>query len=82
MRDEMKSMIENKTWKIVPIPKDGSKIIQGRWVFRTKSDANGKIVKFKSRWVVKGFQQEEGSSFTESFCKNMYHKPFMIQFFD
>ena len=68
MRDEMKSLTENNTWKLVPTPQNGSKIIQGRWVFRTKSDENGKIVKYKSRWVVKGFQQEEGSSFTDTFA--------------
>lgn len=55
MRDEMKSIVENETWKLTPAPKE-AKIIQGRWVFRTKTDVNGKIIKYKSRWVVRGFQ--------------------------
>ena len=68
MRDEMKSILENKTWKLVSVPEDGQKVIQGRWVFRTKSDMSGKIVKYKSRWVVKGFQQEEGFNYTDTFA--------------
>lgn len=68
MRDEIKSILTNQTWKLVPKPKDGSKVIQGRWVYRTKSNANGQIVKYKSRWVVRGFQQEEGYNFTDTFA--------------
>lgn len=68
MQDEMKSVLENSTWTLVPPPKDGSKVIQGRWVYQTKTDVHGNITRYKSRWVVKGFQQEEGSSFTDTFA--------------
>lgn len=68
MRSEMKSLLENSTWELVPTPHDGSKVIQGRWVFQTKTDAHGNIARYKSRWVVKGFQQEEGSDFTDTFA--------------
>lgn len=68
MRNEMKSVYENSTWTLVPPPQDGSKVIQGRWVYQTKTDAHGNIVRYKSRWVVKGFQQEEGSDFTATFA--------------
>lgn len=68
MRDEIKSILTNKTWKLVPKPNDGSKVIQGRWVYRTKSNADGQIVKYKSRWVVRGFQQEEGHNYTDTFA--------------
>lgn len=66
MQDEMKSILENKTWSLVPAPNDGAKVIEGRWVFRTKTDASGKQVKYKSRWVVRDFQQEEGSTYTST----------------
>lgn len=68
MQDEVKSISENDTWQLVPMPQHDAKVIQGRWVFRTKTDANGKILKFKSRWVVRGFQQEEGSNYTNTFA--------------
>ena len=68
MRDEMKSIVENHTWDLVPAPSHEANVIQGRWVFRTKTDANGQITKFKSRWVVRGFQQEEGCNYTDTFA--------------
>lgn len=68
MRHEMKSVLENSTWKIVPSPQDGSKVIQGRWVYQTKTDSLGNLIRYKSRWVVKGFQQEEGSNFMDTFA--------------
>ena len=68
MRDEMRSIMVNHTWKLVPAPQNGAKVIQGRWVFRTKTDGNGRVIKYKSRWVVKGFQQEEGFNFSETFA--------------
>lgn len=58
---------ENETWKLITAPKE-AKIIQGRWVFRTKTDANGNITKYKSRWVVRGFQQENGINYTDTFA--------------
>lgn len=68
MRDEMKSIVENHTWDLVPKPSNETNVIQGRWVFRTKTDANGHVIKFKSRWVVRGFQQEEGCNYTDTFA--------------
>lgn len=68
MRDEIKSIIDCSTWKLVPAPKDTSDVIQGRWVFRTKCDVNGKLLKYKSRWVVRGFQQKAGTNVTDTYA--------------
>lgn len=68
MRDEITSILQNATWKLVDAPKNGGDVIQGRWVFRTKTDATGKILKYKSRWVVRGFQQKDGSNVTDTFA--------------
>lgn len=80
MRDEIKSILENNTWKLVPAPLDGSKVIQGRWVFRTKTDVNGNPVKCKARWVVRGFQQEEGCNFTDTFASVVKPMSYKILF--
>ena len=68
MREEIKSILKNKTWELVATPKSEHKVIQGKWVYRTKTDLKGKISKYKSRWVVRGFQQEEGYNFTDTFA--------------
>ncbi|CAI7742959.1 unnamed protein product, partial [Closterium sp. NIES-54] len=40
----------------------------GKWVFRVKTKADETIDKFKARWVVRGFDQEHGRDFTETFA--------------
>lgn len=68
MRDEIKSIVENLTWDLDFTPSNETNVIQGRWVFRTKTDAKGQITKFKSRWVVRGIQQEEGCNHTDTYA--------------
>ena len=38
----------------------GKKVIGSKWVLRIKTDAEGKVDKFKARVVAKGFRQIEG----------------------
>lgn len=41
MNDEIKSLVENKTYTLVDKPKD-KKVIQNRWIFRRKTDSSMK----------------------------------------
>jgi len=49
------------------LPKD-HKAIGLKWVFKTKRDADGKILKHKARLVAKGYIQEHGIDFDEVFA--------------
>lgn len=51
MKEELKSMQENKVWEIVELPKD-AKRVGCKWVFKTKRDSNGNIERYKARLVV------------------------------
>ena len=56
-----------KEWRI---PRDLSveNIIGWKWVFRNKLDESGVITKNKERLVVKGYNQEEGIDYGETFA--------------
>ncbi|CAI7832772.1 unnamed protein product, partial [Closterium sp. NIES-54] len=58
MESELKSIDENGTWESVELP-EGRKAITSKWLFKIKSDADGKIERYKSRLVAKGYQQKE-----------------------
>lgn len=44
------------------------RILRSRWVFRIKRAANSSVQKYKARWVVRGFEQVEGSDYAETFA--------------
>lgn len=66
MQDEMQSLEENNTWTVVDLPK-GRKAIKTKWVFTTKKDENGRIVRYKARFVAKGCAQKYGIDYHDTF---------------
>ncbi|CAI7871014.1 unnamed protein product [Closterium sp. NIES-54] len=67
MESELKSIEENGTWELVDLP-EGRKAITSKWLFKIKSDADGKIKRYKSRLVAKGYQQKEKVDYKELFA--------------
>eukprot|EP00253_Pinus_taeda_P027648 PITA_27648 len=66
MNEEYRSLLENDTWDLVPLPK-GRKLVRCKWVYRTKYEPDGKVDKHKAHLVAKGFSQVEGIDYTETF---------------
>nr|GEY97592.1 zinc finger, CCHC-type [Tanacetum cinerariifolium] len=67
MKIELDSINRNNTWVLTTLP-TGHKAIGLKWVFKTKKDANGNIIKHKSRLVAKGYIHEHGIDFEEVFA--------------
>ena len=65
--DELKSHEEKGTWEVVPLP-EGVKPVTSRWVNTDKYGPDGQLIKHKSRLVARGFQQEEGIDYEETFA--------------
>ncbi|CAI7899911.1 unnamed protein product [Closterium sp. NIES-54] len=79
MDRELKALEDRNTWKVVPISVARNKtILTGKWVFRVKTKEDGTIDKFKARWVVRGFEQEHGRDFTETFAPVSRHTSLRI----
>ena len=66
MDQEYQSQMDNHTWILTKLP-PGKKALNCKWVFRTKRDASGKIVKQKARLVAKGCAQRKGVNYDETF---------------
>ncbi|KAL8100346.1 hypothetical protein AgCh_032555 [Apium graveolens] len=67
MKQEMNSIEVNNTWTLTNLP-PGQKIIGLKWIYKLKSDANGKVVKYSARLVAKGYVQEHGIDFDEVYA--------------
>ncbi|PWA92889.1 zinc finger, CCHC-type [Artemisia annua] len=67
MEIELDSINKNNTWILTTLP-ENQKAIGLKWVFKTKRDAQGKIIRYKARLVAKGYVQEQGIDFDEVFA--------------
>ena len=57
MKSEMVSMYENQVWTLVD-PPEGIKPIGCKWVFKKKTNMEGKVVTYKARLLAKGYRQK------------------------
>ncbi|POW09590.1 hypothetical protein PSHT_09061 [Puccinia striiformis] len=64
---ELSNLEEMRVWVLQLQPPD-KRPLGGRWVFATKPDTDGSGVRFKARYVAKGFTQVEGQDFLKTFA--------------
>lgn len=67
MDDEFKSLKENKTWKLMKLPK-GRRAVKSKWTYKLKRGSDGKLRRFKARLVAKGYSQRKGVDFKETYA--------------
>ena len=66
MTDEYHALLKNNTWTLTSLPPH-RKAIGNKWVFKVKQNPDGTLNKYKARLVDKGFHQQQGFDFTETF---------------
>ncbi|CAA7026159.1 unnamed protein product [Microthlaspi erraticum] len=66
MTEEIEMIEKNKTWELVDKP-EKKKVINVKWIYKIKTHANGNQVKDKARLVARGFSQEYGVDYLETF---------------
>ncbi|KAK4400762.1 Retrovirus-related Pol polyprotein from transposon TNT 1-94 [Sesamum angolense] len=62
----MDSIVSNGTWVLVDLP-PGCTAIGYKWIFKKKLKPDGSIDNFKARLVVKGFKQNEGIDYSNTY---------------
>ncbi|KAM1086604.1 hypothetical protein ACFX2B_012093 [Malus domestica] len=66
MQDEFNALQNTRTWTLVP--SDPSYNLVGcKWVFRIKRNPNGSVDRYKTRLVAKGYNQQEGIDYSDTF---------------
>ena len=58
--------MKNDVWKIVP-RSEGKSVVNSKWVYKIKHAVDGSIDKYKARFVARGFSQQEGEDYDETF---------------
>nr|GFB73711.1 retrovirus-related Pol polyprotein from transposon TNT 1-94 [Tanacetum cinerariifolium] len=67
MQEELNKFECLEVWELVPRP-DKVMVITLKWIYKVKLDELGGILKNKARLVARGYRQEEGIDFEESFA--------------
>ncbi|GJW67436.1 retrovirus-related pol polyprotein from transposon TNT 1-94 [Tanacetum coccineum] len=67
MQEELNEFERLRVWELVPRPYKVM-VITLKWIYKVKLDELGGILKNKARLVARGYRQEEGIDFEESFA--------------
>nr|GEY06414.1 uncharacterized mitochondrial protein AtMg00810-like [Tanacetum cinerariifolium] len=67
MQEELLQFKRLDVWVLVPAPDNVSPLTL-KWLFKNKHDEEQTVIQNKSRLVVRGYRQEEGIDFEESFA--------------
>nr|GFD10361.1 integrase, catalytic region, zinc finger, CCHC-type, peptidase aspartic, catalytic [Tanacetum cinerariifolium] len=67
MQEEFLQFKMLDVWVLVPAP-DNISPLTLKWLFKNKHDEEQTVIRNKSRLVVRGYRQEEGINFEESFA--------------
>jgi hypothetical protein len=66
MNTKFDALLKNGTWSLVPsLPT--MNIVGSKWVFRIKRKADGQVERYKARFMDKGFHQQPGIDFAETY---------------
>jgi hypothetical protein len=67
INEELQSLASNNVWKLVNTPKSAN-VVTNKWVFKVKRLPDGRIDRYKARLVARGFSQQYGVDYDETFA--------------
>jgi hypothetical protein len=66
MQEEIDSLGRTGTWTLVRRP-PSSNVIDCKWVYKTKKNEKGEVIRYKARLVAKGYTQIYGLDYVETY---------------
>jgi Reverse transcriptase (RNA-dependent DNA polymerase) len=63
---ELDALAKNNTWSLVPAS-EATNVVGCKWVYKTKHRSDGTVERYKAQLVAKGYIQEEGLDYTDTF---------------
>ena len=67
MKEELDALSKNHTWDLVTLPPRKS-VVGCKWFYKIKTRSDGSTKRYKARLVTKGFTQEYGVDYEETFA--------------
>ena len=78
--DEIAALRKTRTWSLVPFY-PSMNVVGSRWVYWIKRRVNGSIECYKARLVARGFTQQEGIDYSETFSPVIKQATVRLVFF-
>jgi hypothetical protein len=79
MCDEIKALCSNHTWSLVPFH-PSMNVVGNKWVYQIKHHVDGSIKRYKALLVAKGFTQQKGIDYSETFSLGIKHATIRLVF--
>jgi hypothetical protein len=80
MKNENNSFLINEIWTFVNFFKD-RRVLRDKWVYKIKKEKHDEILRYKTRWVIREFEQVERLDYTKTFVsmiKSMNYKTMYV----
>lgn len=72
MQEVYDALMKQETLSLVPLPPNKN-LVSCKWIFKLKKNANGFVARHKTCLVAKGFSQEYGVDYEETFSPIVRH---------
>jgi hypothetical protein len=80
MKNENNSLLINEIWTLINSFKD-RRVLRDKWVYKIKREEHDEILRHKTRWMIREFEQVEKLNYTKTFVsmiKSMSYKTMYV----